>query len=121
VFRDYCFYQFIVINKISLKYFRRFFASIHSPIKNIFTIKNGLVLSIVIPTGYILREIIKENLDVNVFIDFYTPESILYYLFMASLGLILHQRFSIETLVFIFLLSLSFRIVFGYFDLINEI
>jgi len=75
--------------------------------KKKFTIRNILIALTVWITGSILKEF-------NVFSDFDKLESILYYLFMPSLGLILYQKFSIRKVISMFINTLCFKVLIIY-------
>jgi len=60
------------------------------------------------------RIYIKRIYSINVFSDFDKLESILYYLFMPSLGLILYQKFSIRKVISMFINTLCFKVLIIY-------
>jgi len=85
-------------------------------LRNIFTVKNMLIGFTIWLVGSTLKDFIQRLFKVNVFVDFYSIESILFYLFMPYFGLKLKGTYSNEKHAIIFVISLSIRlIIVGYF------
>ena len=85
-------------------------------IQKIFNFRNILITFLLALIGLSLKTFICKFFNINVFRDFYSIQSIVYYLFMAYLALKFKSIYSLKKLIILFLFSLSIRILVWYFS-----